>query len=156
MVTGPLFTAVDEQQTLLIYDGDCGFCRRCVTWLVFRWGVPRAREAHRSEIVPELEQIPGLEVASWQALDLSEYLLTPELANERVWAICRTPGRPGITRASGAAAVALLLTGCESRLWRVVGRILQLPGIRALAEVGYNLVARVRHRLPGGSASCRL
>ena len=55
---------------------------------------------------------------------------------------------------SGSAAVGrLLLT--SGPLWRPLGGVILAPGIRVLAELVYRIVARYRHRLPGGTPACQ-
>jgi predicted DCC family thiol-disulfide oxidoreductase YuxK len=38
----------------------------------------------------------------------------------------------------------------------VLGRVLTLPGVHALAGLLYRLVAKYRYRLPGSTPACRL
>ena len=50
-----------------------------------------------------------------------------------------------------SAAVAVVLREC-GRGWPLLAALMRLPVIRNVAEVGYGLVARNRHRLPGPAA----
>ena len=59
------------------------------------------------------------------------------------------------TRAAGPDAIARLL-GDSQPVWRVLGGLLRLPPVRALAWPAYRWVARNRHRMPGGTAACSL
>jgi predicted DCC family thiol-disulfide oxidoreductase YuxK len=59
------------------------------------------------------------------------------------------------TATAGAQAIASLLVSVGGLLG-LMGRVMRLPGIRALAAVVYKLVAANRHRLPGGTPACRL
>ncbi len=40
--------------------------------------------------------------------------------------------------------------------WAVAGRILLAPPVSWVAPLGYRLVARYRHRLPGGTPACKV
>ena len=110
---------------LCIYDGDCGFCSRCVAWA-----------SRRSEVRFE----------PFQRTDLAAYGITEDAAATAVH--CVGPdGR--VTR--GAAAVAAVLRECRGA-WPLLAMLMRLPVIRNFAELGYQLVARNRHRLPGPAA----
>lgn len=105
----------------LIYDGDCGFCRRRVAWL----------RGHTTS---------ALEIIAWQEADLESFALTKEQCQARVQWV------DGVTHASGGAAIARCLQGC-GQPWRLCGSMMRLPGIRSLAEIGYRIVAANRGRL---------
>jgi predicted DCC family thiol-disulfide oxidoreductase YuxK len=108
-----------------IYDGDCGFCSRCVGWA-----------SRRSDVRFE----------PFQATDLSAIGITADAAATAVH--CVGPdGR--VTR--GAAAVAAVLRECRAG-WPLLGIVMRLPVVRTIAEVAYRMVARNRHRLPGPAA----
>jgi len=111
-----------ERMGLCIYDGDCGFCSRCVDW---------ARK--RSDVRFE----------PYQRADLAAYGITPEAAATAVQWV----GDDG-TVSSGAAAVAAVLKACRGA-WPVLGSAMRFPGVHWLAELAYGAVARNRHRLPG-------
>jgi predicted DCC family thiol-disulfide oxidoreductase YuxK len=110
---------------LCIYDGDCGFCSRCVAWA-----------SRRSEVRFE----------PFQRTDLAAYGVTEDAAATAVHCV-EADGQ--VVR--GAAAVAAVLREC-GRGWPLLAMLMRLPLIRNLAEVGYGLVARNRHRLPGPAA----
>ena len=113
----------------LLFDGECGFCS---TW---------ARLAKRIA--------PTVDVRPYQQTDLAAYDVTAQACATAVhWA-----GSGGV--ASGAMAVARLLVVAGGG-WRVLGRILLLPGVRNVAAVVYRAVAANRYRLPGGTPACRL
>ena len=115
---------------VLVFDGDCGICTRL------------------AGLVPALRA--DVDVAAWQTLDLPDLGLTPEacdLALQFVDARRRT--------SSAQDAVAVLLRHSAFPL-PVAGRLLQLPGLNALAGFGYRWVARNRQRLPGGTPACAL
>lgn len=116
---------------LLIYDGDCAFCQRC-TELAGRLPVAVPAEP-------------------FQLLDAAAYGLTPGQVRAAAWWI----GADG-SRRRGHRAVAAVLSAQPGRVWRTVGWILDRPPVGWLAAPAYALVARLRHRLPGGTARCRV
>jgi predicted DCC family thiol-disulfide oxidoreductase YuxK len=111
---------------VLVFDGDCAFCTSCARLL---------------------ERI-GPEVVAWQVADLDELGITPAQAAEAV----RWVAADGTVRTGHEALAAAL--GAAGSGWRVVGRALLLPGVSPLAAASYRLVARNRHRLPGGTPAC--
>lgn len=116
---------------LFLYDQDCGFCRRSVVF---------AQERVRSRVA----------FAAWQAVDLKVFGLTPEQTREQAW-LARSDGD---LLAGGDAVAEVLRHGRFP--FRVLGRLLGLPGLRSLNRVAYRVVAANRHRIPGGVAACVL
>ena len=106
---------------VVIFDGECGFCRRRVEWL-------------RKHAKAELDTI------AWQEADLASLALTAAQCQQRVQWV------DGTLHASGGAAIARCLQGC-GQPWRVLGSAMRLPGIRSLTELGYRVVAANRARL---------
>jgi predicted DCC family thiol-disulfide oxidoreductase YuxK len=119
------------QRPALVYDGDCGFCTRS------------AAVARR--VLPA-----DCAVVPWQGADLASVGTTVERAQQEVLWVPRTGDVVG-----GARAVAAALRAAGSG-WAVLGRLLQLPLVRALADRVYRVVAANRMRLPGGTAACAL
>lgn len=117
---------------LMLYDGDCGFCTRSA--LASRGPWFRARVA----------------VRPFQRVDLVVHNLTVDKCGETLHVV---DNDGGIHVGSDAVAVVLR----ESRLpWPAVGAFLRLPGVRWVAQRAYAVVARNRHKLPGGTAACEL
>lgn len=114
----------------LVYDGDCGFCTRSVR-LVERLPVS-------ARLVP------------WQEADLAALRTTEERARHEVLWVAGSGRVFG-----GAAAVAELLKQCRFPWWPL-GVLLSAPVLRRLAEIGYRVIARNRHRLPGATPACQL
>lgn len=115
----------------LVFDGDCGFCTRCVAL------VPKSVR-RTTKVVP------------YQRADLATLGLTAAESAEAVQWV----GDDG-SRAHGHAAVGRLLqTG--SLLWRVLGALLLIPPVSWLAAFVYRVVAANRMRLPGGTPACAL
>jgi predicted DCC family thiol-disulfide oxidoreductase YuxK len=115
---------------LLVFDGDCSFCtssaRAGQRWL------------HLEHVEP------------WQFLDLDELGLT-EAACEQAVQWVAVDG--SVTSAERAVIAALRHAG---GFWGALGIVMNLPGVRHLAAIVYRLVARYRHRMPGGTAACKL
>lgn len=109
----------DTRKTLLLWDGDCGFCKRAVEWCL-----KRSRAC-------EIEAIPYQQIeASW---------LTPNLRLECSKAVhVRTP--EGTLLRGGKAALFLL----ECMGWAPLARLLRYPPLIWLIEAGYHIVARNR------------
>ena len=117
-------------RTVLVFDGDCGFC----TWsagLLQRWS--RA----------------GLAVVPWQHADLRDLGLTAAECARAVQCVAPEGSY------SGGQAVARALRDCRQP-WRSAGVILAIPALRPLVEHGYSWVADNRYRLPGSTPACRL
>ncbi len=114
---------------LLIFDADCGFCTASAGWIADR--------------LPET-----VVVAGWQTLDLEQLNLTVTEVSQAVHWIDRS-GRSH----RGHLAIGRALMASRG-FWSAVGLLLLIPPIRWAASVGYRLVARFRHRLPGATASC--
>jgi predicted DCC family thiol-disulfide oxidoreductase YuxK len=114
----------------LIFDGDCAFCTSSARWL-------QRRLPHHAEVMP------------WQAADLARFGLCPAQVSTAAYWI-DTDGRAW----RGHRGIARALTA-STGAWPILGRVMELPGPRQVAAVGYALVARFRHRLPGGTPACR-
>ncbi|QCB95501.1 DUF393 domain-containing protein [Cellulomonas shaoxiangyii] len=120
---------------LLVYDADCGFCTRAVTW---------ADDHVRPDATP---------VASY-VVDHAAFGLAPGRTDREMVLLA-----PGARPAGGALAAAGLLrraTGRGAAAWRGAGAVLGAPPVRWLAAGVYRVVARHRHRMPGGTVACRL
>jgi predicted DCC family thiol-disulfide oxidoreductase YuxK len=117
-----------EGRPALVFDGDCAFCTSCARLL--------------ERIGPEAE------IVAWQVADLDQLGITAAQAAEAV----RWIEVDGTVRSGHEAIAAALRTAGGP--WRVAGRAILLPGISPLAAIGYRLVARNRHRLPGGTPAC--
>ncbi|MER6826937.1 DUF393 domain-containing protein [Streptosporangium sp. NPDC000563] len=114
----------------LVYDGDCGFCANALRTL--------------RRVLPDWP-----DTFAWQALDLAHHGLSPEQVAGAAWWI-----EQGKAPAGGARAFAALLVWQRSRGWRVLGRLMSVPPVSWAAHLVYAVVARTRHRLPGGTPLC--
>lgn len=116
---------------VLIFDGDCAFCTTAVRWLD--------------------RVLPAMPASSpYQRTDLAAYGLTTADGQSRVWLVA------GGRRYGGAAAVAALLRRQPAPALRMLGWLGTVPPWSWAAELSYRLIARYRHRLPGGTPACRL
>jgi len=122
---------MDVQKPLLIFDGDCGFCTSATNFILSRSSV-------------ELDAIP------YQFANLQDYGLTEAQASAKVQFIYK-----GKTYA-GHLALAHILLIQENVLLRLIGRVSLLPGVNLVSRAGYYLVAKYRHKLPGGTPACKL
>jgi predicted DCC family thiol-disulfide oxidoreductase YuxK len=117
-----------RERPALVYDGDCGFCTTCAQF-VERLG-------------------PKAEIVAWQLTDLTLLGITEEQAADAVQWV----GVDGAVR-SGHEAIAAVLRSAGP-VWRLLGRLITLPGISWLAARAYRLIADNRYRLPGGTPAC--
>lgn len=112
----------------LLYDADCGFCTRSASWLSRR-GVPGVR--------------------SLQSVDLAAQGVDADRALREIPAVLGSGEVVYGARAIGEA----LRVGPWSL--RVAGWLVRRPLAWPAAAV-YRVVARHRHRLPGGTGACQL
>lgn len=119
------------QKPLLVFDGDCAFC---TTWV---------RRLERVLMVfPETEP--------WQWIDHESLGLSREDVAHDMWLLL------GDRRFRGHAAVAALFRSQRSLGWRFLGQLLVTPPFTWAAAAAYAVIARFRHRLPGGTPACAL
>jgi predicted DCC family thiol-disulfide oxidoreductase YuxK len=123
--------APQPERAVFLYDGDCSFCTSCANFIERR--IPT-----RAEVRP------------WQFADLDALGVTQAEAEEAVVWVA-----PGGVKDAGPAAIARLLVDAGS-FWRPLGWVLGLPPVRWVAWPVYRLIARNRHRLPGGTPACSL
>ena len=111
------------ETTYLVYDADCGFCRRCAEWC-------------RARLVGGVTVVSGADFLSH-----SGRLSASEVASSVWWVEPDAVYR-------GAAAVGRTLAATKTP-WRHVGRLARRGPLPWLAEPLYRVVVRFRHRLPG-------
>lgn len=119
-------------RAIFVYDGDCAFCTSCAQFA-------QRRVPTDATIVP------------WQFTDLDALGLTEAQCDAAVQWV--TPD--GAAPLAGPRAIAALLRSSNVP-WRLVGRLLDVPPVRAVAWPVYRWIARNRHRMPGGTAACAL
>ena len=123
---------VTSRAPILIYDGDCGFCTSAAIRISDRWRVPA-------------------KATSWQDLGgdgLAELGLSPADGQKAAWWV-DSDGR----LFEGHLAVAKSLIAAQG--WRgAVGKVILIPPVGGVAALGYRVVVRNRHRLPGSTKAC--
>ena len=128
-------TAVAREVPWLIFDGDCAFCTSSAQWL--------AGKLHRP-LGPNARLVP------WQFTDLAALGTTAQRAQREVLWVT-TNG----TIHGGAAAFADWLK-FRGGGYAIPGHLMSLPIVRSLAAAVYRVIAKNRHRMPGGSPACAL
>ena len=121
---------------VLIFDGDCGFCTSAANAVVKR-------------------SVPPVTAIAWQFANLSEFGLTAAQAQQRVYVVSQSD-EVGIRTFGGHLAFAQLLVLQPNWVLRLLGRLLKYPPVSWVGALGYALVARFRHRLPGATPACSL
>lgn len=116
---------------VLIFDGDCGFCTSTSKFIAARSSVP-------------------IEAHPWQLIDVGLYGLTQEQVAAKVYFV--VSGRAY----AGHEAFAKILLAQGNALLKAFGFLLMHPPFSWLARPGYSLVARYRHKLPGGTPACEM
>ncbi len=115
----------------LIFDGDCGFCTSTANLIKAKSSVPIA-------------------VHAWQLIDVTTFGLTQEQTASRVYFV--SDGNAF----GGHAALAKVLLAQRNWWFKIVGAIMLTPPFSWAAHLGYLLVAKYRHKLPGGTPACKL
>ena len=128
-------SVANEIVPTLVFDGDCGFCTSAVNWLQNALASPPS-------VVP------------YQRADLDSLGLTTDEAAARVWFVTMAHGRGH--QYGGHLAVAAILRAQPDLASRFLGNLLRTFPFSPIAAVGYSLVARFRHQLPGGTPACRM
>lgn len=120
-----------SKEPLLIFDGDCAFCTSAVERL--------------KAILPFFP-----DASPWQWLELDEFGLSERDVTEFAWLV--TSRR----QFAGHLALSALLRLQTTLGWRFLGHLIATPPFSWGAAIGYQLVARNRHRLPGGTPACAM
>jgi predicted DCC family thiol-disulfide oxidoreductase YuxK len=129
--------AVTERLDLpsLIFDGDCAFCTWSASWL--------AERLHRKDGL-------NAQLVAWQFADLAALGISRQRAQQEALWIAADG-----TISGGAEAFAAWLR-FRGGAYGFAGSGMSLPGVRRLAAAVYRLIAKNRHRMPGGSPACAL
>lgn len=114
---------------MLVFDGDCAFC---TTW------VDRLRG--RLPVFPEAQP--------WQWLDVGELGLSATDVRDSAWLVTAE------ARHGGHRAFTRLLIAQPRAGLRFAGHLLETPPFSWIAALGYRVIARYRHALPGGTPAC--
>jgi predicted DCC family thiol-disulfide oxidoreductase YuxK len=122
---------MSSQTPTLIFDGDCGFCTTTANYIVRRSKTPIA--AH-----------------PWQFIDTTEYGVLQPQAQDRVYMV--VDGQAF----GGHEAFAAILRLQKNWFLSAIAFLIVVPPICWLSRIGYRLVAKYRHKLPGGTPACKL
>ena len=120
-----------DSSPVLVFDGDCGFCTSV------------ARHFERRSRTP-VNAVP------WQRANLASLGLTPEMTSEQVYLVSDS------SLFAGAECFVELMKIQGDLFHRSVAKLMRAPGIQRVSAWGYSLVARNRHRLPGGTPACKM
>ena len=121
-----------QDELVLIYDGDCQFCRMSLDFGL-----------------KILKQFP-LYVA-FQKINPEEFGLTSHQVEAQIWTV--GGGKPP---AGGHLAAAALLEMQANPAYRALGWLIRTPPTSWIAKKLYFFIAANRHRLPGGSRQCKI
>ncbi|MEI6571820.1 MAG: DUF393 domain-containing protein [Actinomycetes bacterium] len=119
----------------LIYDADCGFCTVSAHWIEERW------------LSSEVSLVASRDLDDNQLAAFGLTRLSVESAVQ--WIDSDSNAHAG----ARAIGLALLATSGWTRL---AGRVINAPPARWIAPFFYRLLAANRHRLPGGTAECKI
>lgn len=123
---------LQSNDLVLIFDGDCGFCTTAANFAVRRSSTP-------------ISAVP------WQRANLESFGLTADEASKRVYFVV-ADGKPQ----GGHRAFAGLLRAQRSVALKALGSLMLVPPVSWLAAAVYILVAKYRHKLPGGTPACKV
>jgi predicted DCC family thiol-disulfide oxidoreductase YuxK len=115
----------------LIFDGDCGFCTSTSNFIAKHTSTP-------------------IEIHPWQFIDVSDYGLTEAQVSAKVYMVV------GGRAFAGHEAFAQILLLQRNWVFKTLGWLAMRPPFSWLGQPGYALVARYRHKLPGGTPACKL
>jgi len=122
---------MNANRAVLIFDGDCGFCTSTANFI-------------------ERKSSSSIEVHPWQFIEVSKFGLTEAQVSSKVYMVVNGESF------AGHAAFAQILIQQRNLLIRAVGHLLMYPPLSWIARPGYALVAKYRHKLPGGTPACKM
>jgi predicted DCC family thiol-disulfide oxidoreductase YuxK len=114
---------------LLIYDGDCAFCKQSLKWAIDR--------------LPTMSRY-----VAYQKVKFSNFGLSLADVQSQVWLI------ESDQKYGGHLAVSWLFRHQPTWGWRALG--LLIKAFSPLSALVYRWVAKNRHRLPGGTKECTI
>jgi predicted DCC family thiol-disulfide oxidoreductase YuxK len=116
---------------LLIFDGDCAFCTTSVNTL--------------KRLLPVFPT-----ATPWQWVELEQYGLNRDDVTRYAWVVTSRH------QYAGHLALSALLRMQPAIALRFVGHLIATPPVSWIAAIGYHLIARNRHLLPGGTPACAM
>lgn len=118
-----------NRNALLIYDGDCAFCKNSLRLAI--------------KYLPDLPRY-----AAYQKLNLESVGLALSQAQAQVWLI------DGSKKLGGHLAVAWMFSHQKNLGWKFIGGLIKF--FSPISALVYAWVAKNRHRLPGGTKECSI
>lgn len=115
----------------LIFDGDCGFCTTTANFIV-----------KKSKV--EIKATP------WQYQDFSGLPVTKEQCADQVYLLVDEKAY------GGHQAFGMILKVHTNPIYKTLGSVINSPALAWIMRPGYRLVAKYRHKLPGGTPACKL
>ena len=112
---------------LLIYDGDCAFCKNSLLWAI-----------------NHLTAMPRY--VAYQNVDLTEYQLSLTEVQTQVWLV------DGQNHLGGHLAVAWLFNNQPAFGWRIIGALIKTFG--PLSALVYRWIAKNRYQWFGKKEQC--
>lgn len=122
---------MSNQKIVLIFDGDCGFCTTTANYI-----------AKKSKV--------KIQVVPWQFQDFKGLPVTQEQCADQVYLLVND--KPF----GGHEAFAMILKVQSNPVFRVLGTIIKSQALSWIMRPSYRLVAKYRHKLPGGTPACKL
>ena len=116
---------------MLIFDGDCSFCTSSAHWIDHR--LPSRHTSSRGSASTSMRSGSP----------------KPDVTTAAYWVDERGKRYRG-HRSIGKALMA------AGGIWKPIGALLLMPPFSWLAALGYVVIAKNRHRLPGGTPACKL
>jgi predicted DCC family thiol-disulfide oxidoreductase YuxK len=89
------------------------------------------------------------EMQPHQFLDLSQYGTTTEACDKALHFVA------GDGKISTAHEAVRQLFFAAGGAWKILGVVMRIPVIYGATAIGYRLVANNRHKLPGGTPTCK-
>jgi predicted DCC family thiol-disulfide oxidoreductase YuxK len=120
-----------SQVATLIFDGDCGFCTTTANFIVRKSKTPIV--AH-----------------PWQRIDTLDYGILQQQAQDRVYMYVDGHAY------GGHEAFAAVLRLQKNWFMSALAFLIVVPPVCWLSRIAYRLVAKFRHKLPGGTPACKL
>lgn len=121
----------NENNSILIYDGDCGFCNASLIFAYKHLKVMPAVEPFQNESYKKFN-------LSLSEVENAVFLCSKEL-DEKL---------------RGHLAIAEILTWQPQLRFRILGKVMSNRLLSPLFGFGYRLVAKYRRYLPGGTPTC--
>lgn len=122
---------MSNQKIVLIFDGDCGFCTSTSNYIAKHSKVP-------------------IEIIPWQYVDFTNLPITKEDCADQVYLLI--DGK----HYGGHEGFAMTLRVQPNAFISFIGSVAMSPALRWFAKPTYRLVAKYRHKLPGGTPACKL